>query len=82
MVDAAKNNCAIRIGVNAGSLEKEFIKKFYRATPKARSSALKHIKILESLNFFNTKVLKASNVQLENVFEVIIDRTDVNYHNI
>ena len=67
VVDAAKkNNCAIRIGVNAGSLEKEFIDKFYRATPEAMlASALKHIKILESLKFYNTKVsVKASNVQL------------------
>ena len=46
--------------------EKEFIKKFYRATPEALlASALKHIKILESLKFYNTKVsVKASNVQL------------------
>ena len=67
VVDAAKkNNCAIRIGVNAGSLEKEFIDKFYRATPEAMlASALKHVKILESLKFYNTKIsVKASNVQL------------------
>ena len=67
VVDAAKkNNCAIRIGVNAGSLEKEFIDKYYRATPEAMlASALKHIKILESLKFYNTKIsVKASNVQL------------------
>ena len=53
VVDAAKlNNCAIRIGVNAGSLEKEFIEKFYRATPQAMlESALKHISILEKLSF-------------------------------
>ena len=50
VVDAAKkNNCAIRIGVNAGSLEKELIDKYYRATPEAMlESALKHIKILEN----------------------------------
>ena len=67
VVDAAKkNNCAIRIGVNAGSLEKEFIDKYYRATPEAMlASALKHVKILESLKFYNTKIsVKASNVQL------------------
>ena len=47
-------------------MEKEFIDKFYRATPEAMlESALKHIKILESLKFYNTKVsVKASNVQL------------------
>ena len=45
VVDAAKkNNCAIRIGVNAGSLEKEFINKYYRATPEAMlESALQSI---------------------------------------
>ena len=67
VVDAAKkNNCAIRIGVNAGSLEKEFIDKYYRATPEAMlASALKHVNILESLKFYNTKIsVKASNVQL------------------
>jgi (E)-4-hydroxy-3-methylbut-2-enyl-diphosphate synthase len=67
VVDAAKkNNCAIRIGVNAGSLEKEFIDKYYRATPEAMlASALKHVKILEGLKFYNTKIsVKASNVQL------------------
>ena len=67
VVDAAKkNNCAIRIGVNAGSLEKEFIDKYYRATPEAMlASALKHVRILESLKFYNTKIsVKASNVQL------------------
>ena len=49
-LDAAKsNNCAIRIGVNAGSLEKELINKYYRATPEAMlESATKHINILES----------------------------------
>ena len=65
VIDAAKsNNCAIRIGVNAGSLEKELIDKYYRATPQAMlESALKHINILEKYNFFNTKVsVKASNV--------------------
>ena len=52
--------------MNAGSLEKEFINKYYRATPEAMlESATKHIKILEKLNFFNTKIsVKASNVQL------------------
>ena len=52
--------------MNAGSLEKELINKYYRATPEAMlESATKHIRILEKLNFFNTKVsVKASNVAL------------------
>ncbi len=84
VVDAAKsNNCAIRIGVNAGSLEKEFIEKFYRATPQAMlESALKHINILEKLNFFNTKVsVKASNVALAIAsYKLLAKNTDYPLH--
>ena len=67
VVAAAKsNNCSIRVGVNAGSLEKDLIKKYYRATPEALlESALRHIKILEEHKFYNTKIsVKASNVNL------------------
>ena len=80
---AKKNNCAIRIGVNAGSLEKEIINKFYRATPEALlESALKHIRILESLKFYNTKVsVKASNVQLAiDSYKLLADKTDYPLH--
>ena len=84
VVDAAKkNNCAIRIGVNAGSLEKELIEKYYRATPEAMlESALTHIKILENLNFYNTKVsVKASNVQLAiNSYKLLAMKTNYPLH--
>ena len=84
VVDAAKkNNCAIRVGVNAGSLEKELIDKYYRATPEAMlESALKHIKILENLNFYNTKVsVKASNVQLAiNSYKLLAMKTNYPLH--
>lgn len=54
----------IRIGVNAGSLEKELLKKYKHSTPKALvESAGRHIKILEDLKFRAIKVsLKASDV--------------------
>lgn len=54
----------IRIGVNAGSLEKELLKKYKHPTPKALvESAGRHIKILEDLKFREIKVsLKASDV--------------------
>ncbi|MEW6713849.1 MAG: flavodoxin-dependent (E)-4-hydroxy-3-methylbut-2-enyl-diphosphate synthase [Nitrospirota bacterium] len=54
----------IRIGVNAGSLEKELLKKYKHPTPKALvESAGRHIKILEDLKFRDIKVsLKASDV--------------------
>ena len=84
VIDAAKsNNCAIRIGVNAGSLEKEFIDKYYRATPQAMlESALKHINILEKYNFFNTKVsVKASNVALAiDSYRLLAKKTDYPLH--
>lgn len=54
----------IRIGVNAGSLEKDLLKKYGHPAPDAMvESALRHIKILEELDFYNIKVsLKASSV--------------------
>ncbi|MBI5847546.1 MAG: flavodoxin-dependent (E)-4-hydroxy-3-methylbut-2-enyl-diphosphate synthase [Nitrospirae bacterium] len=54
----------IRIGVNAGSLEKELLKKYGHPTPEALvQSAAEHITLLESLDFRDIKVsLKASNV--------------------
>lgn len=54
----------IRIGVNAGSLEKELLKKYKHPTPEALvESAGRHIKILEDLKFRDIKVsLKASDV--------------------
>ncbi|HEY6010465.1 MAG TPA: flavodoxin-dependent (E)-4-hydroxy-3-methylbut-2-enyl-diphosphate synthase, partial [Nitrospirota bacterium] len=54
----------IRIGVNAGSLEKHLLEKYGHPTPEAIvESAFGHIHILEDLNFTNLKVsLKASDV--------------------
>ncbi|MBI5632384.1 MAG: flavodoxin-dependent (E)-4-hydroxy-3-methylbut-2-enyl-diphosphate synthase [Nitrospirae bacterium] len=65
VVSACKDKgIPIRIGVNAGSLEKELLKKFGHPTPEALvQSAAEHINILESLDFREIKVsLKASNV--------------------
>ena len=54
----------IRIGVNGGSLEKDLLKKYGTATPEAMvESALRHIRILEELDFHDIVVsLKASDV--------------------
>lgn len=54
----------LRVGVNAGSLEKDLLKKYGHPTPEAMvQSALRHTKILEDLGFENMKVsLKASGV--------------------
>ena len=84
VISAAKaNDCSIRIGVNAGSLEKELIKKYYRATPEALlESALNHIKILEDHNFYNTKIsVKASNVNLAiDSYRLLADKTNYPLH--
>ncbi len=55
----------IRIGVNAGSLEKELLEKYGHPTPEAIvESALGHVRILEDLNFEAIKIsVKASDVQ-------------------
>src|SRR5437868_13787596 len=54
----------IRIGVNGGSLEKDLLRKYGTATPEAMcESALRHIRILEDLNFTDIIIsLKASDV--------------------
>src|ERR671929_477119 len=54
----------IRIGVNGGSLEKDLLKRYGTATPEAMvESALRHIRILEDLDFTDIIVsLKASDV--------------------
>lgn len=63
---AKHHNIPIRIGVNAGSLEKEIQRKYGEPTGAAMlESALRHIDILEKLNFDQYKVsVKASNVFL------------------
>ena len=68
VVDACKaNKIPIRIGVNSGSIEKEILKK-YNGKPTADGmveSALRHIRILEKLDFYDTCIsLKASNLDL------------------
>jgi (E)-4-hydroxy-3-methylbut-2-enyl-diphosphate synthase len=67
VVKAAKDyGCSMRIGVNAGSLEKELLEKYGEPCPDAMvESALNHAKILEDNDFFNFKIsCKASDVFL------------------
>ena len=67
VVDAAKaNGCAIRIGVNGGSLERDLLEKYGEPCPEALvESALDHIKLLQDLDFHEFKVaVKASDVFL------------------
>ena len=67
VIKAAKDyNCSIRIGVNAGSLEKKILEKFKEPCPQALiESATHNIKILEDNDFFNFKIsVKSSDVFL------------------
>ena len=61
---AKTNSVPIRIGVNSGSLERDFLKKFGGASPEAMvESAMRHIKIIEDVGFHQIKVsMKASDV--------------------
>ncbi len=67
IVSAAKNNdCSIRIGVNAGSLERDILEKYKEPCPEALvESALRNIKIIEDEDFYNFKIsVKSSDVFL------------------
>ena len=67
VIRAAKNNnCSIRVGVNAGSLEKDILEKYKEPCPEALvESAIRNIRILEDQDFFNLKVsVKSSDVFL------------------
>jgi len=65
VVDACKDKkIPIRIGINTGSLEKEAEQKYGRTAQAMVESALKHIQILEKLNFHDIVIsLKASDIQ-------------------
>ena len=67
VVKAAKNNnCSIRVGVNAGSLDKSLLEKYKEPCPEALvESANYNIKLLEDNEFFNFKIsVKSSDIFL------------------
>jgi len=67
VIKAAKaNNCSIRIGVNAGSLEKNLLEKYKEPCPEALVESAQHnIKLLEDNDFFNFKIsVKSSDIFL------------------
>ena len=84
VVDAAKaNGCAIRIGVNAGSLEKDLLEKYGEPCPEALvESALDHIRLLEDHDFREYKVaVKASDVFLAvAAYQQLADAVDCPLH--
>jgi (E)-4-hydroxy-3-methylbut-2-enyl-diphosphate synthase len=84
VVRAAKaNGCAIRIGVNAGSLEKDLLEKYGEPCPEALvESALDHIKLLQDHDFHEYKVaVKASDVFLAvAAYQQLADAVDCPLH--
>lgn len=84
VVNAAKGkNIPIRIGVNAGSLEKDILEKYGHPAPEAMvESALRHIRILEDLDFQDVKVsLKASDVwKTVEAYRLLAKKTDYPFH--
>jgi (E)-4-hydroxy-3-methylbut-2-enyl-diphosphate synthase len=84
VVKAAKDHgCSMRIGVNAGSLEKDLLEKYGEPCPEAMlESALNHMKILEDNDFFEFKIsIKASDVFLAvAAYQALADACDYPLH--
>lgn len=84
VVESAKaHNIPIRIGVNAGSLEKELLKKYGEPTPQAMvESALRQIDILDKMDFQNFKIsLKASEIFMTvEAYKLLADQIDNPLH--
>ena len=84
VVKAAKdNNCSIRIGVNAGSLDKNLLEKYKEPCPEALvESALYNVKLFEDNNFFNFKIsVKSSDVFLSiKAYELLSKRCNYPLH--
>ncbi len=80
---ARDHDCSIRIGVNAGSLEKDLLEKYGEPCPEAMvESGLRHIRILEDNDFHNFKIsAKASDVFLAAAaYQGLADATDAPIH--
>jgi len=74
---------ALRIGVNAGSLEKPLLKKYGHPTPEALvESALSHIEIVEREGFYNFKVSIKSSDVLSNyrAYSLLSEKTEAPLH--
>ena len=80
---ARDHNCSIRIGVNAGSLEKHLLEKYGEPCPDAMvESGLDHIKILQDHDFHEFKIsVKASDVFMSAAaYQMLADATDAPIH--
>lgn len=80
---AGKKKVPIRIGVNAGSLEKELLAKYGSPTAEALvESALRHVRLLEELNFFDIKIsVKAADVPVMiAAYRLLAEKVDYPLH--
>jgi (E)-4-hydroxy-3-methylbut-2-enyl-diphosphate synthase len=83
LLAAKDNDCSVRIGVNAGSLEKDILDEYKEPCPEALvESALRNIKIIEDQDFFNFKVsVKSSDVFLSiEAYRQLSKKTDYPLH--
>ena len=81
--EALSANIPIRIGVNGGSLDKDLLEKYGDATPEALvESALKELKYLEDVGFFDIKIsVKHSNVPLMiESYRLLAEKVDYPLH--
>ncbi len=80
---AKERNIPIRIGVNSGSLEKEILNKYGKVCSEALAeSALRHVRILESVNFEDIIIsIKSSDVvQMIEAYNIVSEKTDYPLH--
>ena len=84
VIKAAKdNNCSIRVGVNAGSLDRKILEKYSEPNPEALvESAKENIKILEDNNFYNFKIsVKSSDIFMAiKAYELLANECDYPLH--
>jgi len=84
VIEAARDHdCSIRIGVNAGSLERRLLEKYGEPCPEAMvESGLDHIKILQDNDFHEFKIsMKASDVFMTAAaYRMLADQTDAPFH--
>ena len=84
VIKAAKDyNCSIRVGVNAGSLDKKILEKYSEPNPEALvESAIQNIKLLEDNDFFNFKIsVKSSDIFLTiKAYEILASHCKYPFH--
>ena len=80
---AKDNNCSIRVGVNAGSLDRKILEKYSEPNPEALvESAKENIKILEDNDFYNFKIsVKSSDIFMAiKAYELLANECDYPLH--